>query len=174
MSTSTFIVKRSITARLKSLCRCLELCSTRANSKLDVFPHKTSLFNSFLIPLIKISCHVNGLQQSSAEWGHPLPNWGCATREVASGGQLPSQPPCQHQGGHGVSCATPGDTLQSSEQRGEGMEHTQSCEFSPGGAFGVSSPLSERPPRTGTHLKAQVAPNQVVPSGEMAKLIQST
>lgn len=144
-------------------------------------PTQTSPFHCFLVSLIKISCHVNGLQQSYAEWGHPLPNWGChwavPGEKVASGGQLPSQPPSQHQGGHSVSCATPGDTLHSSEQRGEGMEHTQSCEFCLGGAFGSSSPpspLSERPPRMGTHLKAQVAPSQAVPSGEMAKLIQST
>lgn len=143
-----------------------------------MFPHKPALSILSWISLIKISCHVNGLQQSYAEWGHPLPNRGCATREeAASGGQLPSQPPCQHQGGHSVSCATPGDTLHGSEHRGEGMEHTQSCEFSLRGAFGIGSPPSppsERPPRMGTHLKAQVAPNQVVPSGEMAKLIQST
>lgn len=76
-----------------------------------------------------------------------------------------------------MSCATPGDTLHSSEQWAEGMEHTQSCEFPLGGAFGISSPplpLSEPSPRMGTHLKAPVAPNQVVPPDEMAKLIQST
>lgn len=182
MSTSTFIVKEINTARLKSLCRSLELCSTRANSKLDVLPHNTSLFHSFLdfsdkdfMPGQRAATELCRMGPPTAKLGLSP---GCATREeVASGGQLPSQPPCQHQGGHSVSCATPGDTLHSSEQRGEGLEHTQSCQFPLGGAFGISSPpspLSERPPRMGTHLKAQVAPNQVVPSGEMAKLIQST
>lgn len=132
------------------------------------------------ISLIKISCHVNGLRQSYAEWGHPLPNWGCH-RAVPHGKRWPLEGSCHHShpasSGAGTACPMPHlGTLHSSEQRGEGMEHTQSCEVPLGGAFGISSPspLPQRPPRMGTHLKAQVAPNQVVPSREMAKLIQST
>lgn len=147
-----------------------------------MFPHKTSLFHPFLdfsdkdfMPRQWAAPELCRMGPSTAKLGLSP---GCATQEeVASGGQLPSQPPCQHHGGHSTSCATPGDTLQSSEQPAEGTEHTQSCELSLGGAFGISSPpapLPEPSPRMGTHLKAQVAPNQVVPSGEMAKLIQST
>lgn len=46
------------------------------------------------ISLIKISCHVNGLRQSYAEWGHPLPNWGC--HRAVPHGKWPLEGSCHH------------------------------------------------------------------------------
>lgn len=62
------------------------------------------------ISLIKISCHVNGLRQSYAEWGHPLPNWGCH-RAVPCGKKWPLEGSCHHSHaastGAGTACPMP-------------------------------------------------------------------
>lgn len=79
-------------------------------------PTQTSPFHSFLDFSDKDFMPRQWAATELCRMGPPTAKLGlspgCATREdVASGGQLPSQPPCQHQGGHSVSCATPGDTL---------------------------------------------------------------